>query len=58
MVRRVYILTAEITIKIFTTSVFFKVVFFTIVGNKKNPQMGRMDYLESVFLKLKLFFRF
>ena len=58
MVRRVYILTAEIAIKIFTTSVFFKVVFFTIVGNKKIPQMGRMDYLESIFLKLKLFFRF
>ena len=47
MVRRVYILTAEIAIKIFTTSVFFQSCFFTIVGNKKNPQMGRMDYLES-----------
>ena len=58
MVRRVYILTAEIAIKIFTTSGFFQSCFFTIVGNKKIPQMGRMDYLESVFLKLKLFFRF
>ena len=29
-----------------------------IVGNKEIPQMGRMDYLESVFMKLKLFFRF
>ena len=26
------------------------------MGIKENPQMGRMDYLESVFLKLKLFF--
>ena len=26
---------------------FFQSCFFTIVGNKKNPQMGRMDYLES-----------
>ena len=58
MVRRVYILTAEIAIKIFTTSVFFQSCFLTIVGIKENPQMGRMDYLESVFLKLKLFFRF
>ena len=37
---------------------FFQSCFLTIVGIKENPQMGRMDYLESVFLKLKLFFRF
>ena len=35
MVRRVYILTAEIAIKIFTTSVFFKVVFLRLWGTKK-----------------------
>ena len=35
MVRRVYILTAEIAIKIFTTSGFFKVVFLRLWGTKK-----------------------
>ena len=35
MVKRVYILTAEIAIKIFTTSVFFKVVFLRLWGTKK-----------------------
>ena len=35
MVRRVYILTAEIAIKTFTTSVFFKVVFLRLWGTKK-----------------------
>ena len=37
---------------------FFQSSFLTIVRHKEIPQMGRMYYLESVFLKLKLLFRF
>ena len=50
MVRRVYILTAEIAIKIFTTSVFFKVVFLRLWGTKKstNGQDGLFRVIHTI----------
>ena len=55
MVRRVYILTAEIAIKIFTTSVFFKVVFLRLWGSKKSTN-GQDGLFRVCFLEVETFF--
>ena len=55
MVRRVYILTAEIAIKIFTTSVFFKVVFLDC-GDQKKSTNGQDGLFRVCFLEVETFF--
>ena len=55
MVRRVYILTAEIAIKIFTTSVFFK-SFFYDCGEQKKSTNGQDGLFRVCFLEVETFF--
>ena len=52
MVRRVYILTAEIAIKIFTTSVFF----FYHCGEQKKSTNGQDGLFRVCFLEVETFF--
>ena len=55
MVRRVYILTAEIAIKIFTTSGFFKVGFLRLWGTKKFHKWAGW-IIKVCFLEVETFF--
>ena len=55
MVRRVYILTAEIAIKIFTTSVFSK-LFSYDCGDQKKSTNGQDGLFRVCFLEVETFF--
>ena len=55
MVRRVYILTAEIAIKIFTTSVFSKFIFYDCEA-QRNSTNGQDVLFRVCFLEVETFF--